>query len=110
MSPRCRRCCPTAPTRCWPGTGRPGTYSKQCGSCGTPPTWHPERSPTGRTDVAEWYERLRTYTLATFPAGPGEEWIQIRQRDGSPLEATVALPVKDPFHIARSLLLLAELG
>jgi N-acylglucosamine 2-epimerase len=65
---------------------------------------------TGRTDVAEWYERLRAYTLATFPVGPGKEWIQIRQRDGSPLEATVALPVKDPFHIARSLLLLAELG
>lgn len=65
---------------------------------------------TGRADVAEWYERLRAYTMATFPNGPGEEWIQIRRRDGSPLEATVALPVKDPFHIARSLLLLAELG
>ncbi|MEQ4207461.1 AGE family epimerase/isomerase [Actinopolymorpha sp. B9G3] len=65
---------------------------------------------TGRADVAEWYERLRAYTMATFPAGPGQEWIQIRRRDGSPLEATVALPVKDPFHIARALLLLVELA
>jgi N-acylglucosamine 2-epimerase len=65
---------------------------------------------TGRTDVSDWYARLRSYTLATFPAGPGREWIQIRRRDGSPLEATVALPVKDPFHIARALLLLVEQG
>ncbi|TWD80225.1 N-acylglucosamine 2-epimerase [Kribbella amoyensis] len=64
---------------------------------------------TGRADVAEWHEELSRYTLRTFPAGPGREWVQIRQRDGSPLEATVALPVKDPFHIARSLLLLVEL-
>jgi N-acylglucosamine 2-epimerase len=47
--------------------------------------------------------------MDTFPAGPGEEWIQVRRRDGSPLDATVALPVKDPFHIARSFLLLVEL-
>jgi N-acylglucosamine 2-epimerase len=65
---------------------------------------------TGRADIAEWHERLRRYTMATFPAGPGQEWLQIRRRGGSPLDTTVALPVKDPFHIARSLLLLAELA
>ncbi|HEY0619053.1 MAG TPA: AGE family epimerase/isomerase [Kribbella sp.] len=64
---------------------------------------------TGRADVVDWHEKLYRYTMDTFPAGPGEEWIQIRRRDGSPLDATVALPVKDPFHIARSLLLLVEL-
>ena len=64
---------------------------------------------TGRDDVAGWHEKLARYTMGTFPAGPGEEWIQIRRRDGSPLDATVALPVKDPFHIARSFLLLVEL-
>ena len=63
----------------------------------------------GRADVAGWHEKLVRYTMETFPAGPGREWIQIRRRDGSPLDATVALPVKDPFHIARSLLLLVEL-
>ncbi|MGC4937230.1 AGE family epimerase/isomerase [Kribbella sp. DT2] len=63
----------------------------------------------GRAELDRWHERLRDYTLKTFPAGPGEEWIQIRRRDGSPLDEVVALPVKDPFHIARSLLLLVEL-
>ncbi|HZX07868.1 AGE family epimerase/isomerase [Kribbella sp.] len=63
----------------------------------------------GRHDLAHWHQKLYDYTMDTFPAGPGKEWIQIRRRDGRPLEATVALPVKDPFHIARSFLLLAEL-
>jgi N-acylglucosamine 2-epimerase len=63
----------------------------------------------GDPELAEWYDRLRSYTFTTFPAGPGREWIQIRARDGSPFDRTVALPVKDPFHIARALLLLVEL-
>jgi N-acylglucosamine 2-epimerase len=65
-----------------------------------------------RHDNAElrgWHDRIREYTLGTFPEGPGREWIQIRARDGSPLDKVVALPVKDPFHIARALLLLVEL-
>jgi len=64
---------------------------------------------TGRTDLADWHARLHDYTFATFPEGAGREWTQIRSRDGKPLEATVALPVKDPFHVARALLLLVEL-
>lgn len=64
---------------------------------------------SGDPELAAWHERLGAYTLATFPDGPGREWTQTRKRDGSPLEATVALPVKDPFHVARSLLLLVEL-
>ena len=54
---------------------------------------------------------MRGRGLATGrgPQGPGLEWIQIRDRAGAPLDATVALPVKDPFHIARALLLLVEL-
>ena len=64
---------------------------------------------TGREDLSPWHERLHAYVFRTFPAGPGREWVQIRDRDGAPLEATVALPVKDPFHVARALLLLVEL-
>jgi N-acylglucosamine 2-epimerase len=37
------------------------------------------------------------------------EWIQIRDRAGRPLEQVVALPVKDPYHIARNLLQLLAL-
>lgn len=59
--------------------------------------------------MTAWADRVHEYTFATFPDGPGREWTQIRDRTGTPLEKTVALPVKDPFHVARALLLLSEL-
>lgn len=65
---------------------------------------------TGSADLARWASRVSDYTLGTFPAPDGREWIQVRSRDGSPLEEVVALPVKDPMHIARSLLLLNALN
>ncbi|MCE5270983.1 AGE family epimerase/isomerase, partial [bacterium] len=55
----------------------------------------------------EWYARVHDYTFAVFP-NPNRlvgEWIQILDREGRPEEKVVALPVKDPFHIARALLL-----
>jgi N-acylglucosamine 2-epimerase len=55
-----------------------------------------------------WAVRLTDYTLSTFPASDGAEWLQVRDRAGRPLDRVVALPVKDPFHIARALLLVLE--
>ena len=62
-----------------------------------------------RDDLKAWGDRLLDYTLRTFPSPDGGEWIQIRDRRGTPLDEVVALPVKDPFHIARALLLITEL-
>ena len=56
-------------------------------------------------------DRVHEYTFATFPnpdASVGE-WIQKRDRAGKPLDKLVALPVKDPYHITRDLLLLIDL-
>lgn len=55
-------------------------------------------------ELVAWYEDLREYTFRTFPNPSGEEWIHIRDREGSPIRRVVALPIKDPYHIARSLL------
>ena len=54
--------------------------------------------------------RLHAYTFKVFPNGKGSvgEWIQIRNREGEPVDEFVALPVKDPFHIARALMLAIE--
>lgn len=61
--------------------------------------------------AADWCSTVWDYTRDTFPGGDdGEEWIQIRDRRGAPLDEVVALPVKDPFHIARNLLQLTELA
>jgi N-acylglucosamine 2-epimerase len=64
----------------------------------------------GDQAASRWHERIWDYTLATFPGrADGEEWVQIRDRAGQPLDQVVALPVKDPFHIARNLMQLVEL-
>ncbi|HEX6681937.1 MAG TPA: AGE family epimerase/isomerase [Candidatus Limnocylindrales bacterium] len=64
----------------------------------------------GDARAGEWAQRIWDYTIATFPGGhEGAEWIQIRDRAGRPLDQVVALPVKDPFHIARNLMQLIEL-
>jgi N-acylglucosamine 2-epimerase len=49
---------------------------------------------------------MHEYTFSTFP-NPDKsvgEWIQIRDRQGGPEQALVALPVKDPMHIIRAFL------
>ena len=48
-------------------------------------------------------------TFSTFPNKELGEWVQIRQRDGSPQDKLVALPVKDPFHILRDFIKVVEL-
>ena len=57
-----------------------------------------------------WHNRLFEYTFSTFPNTNPEvrEWKQIRLRDGKAQDKVVALPVKDPFHIGRGLLLMLE--
>lgn len=59
----------------------------------------------------DWHEKLFSYVYQTFPNRDTQvrEWVQIRTREGEPQEKVVALPVKDPFHIARNLILSIEL-
>ena len=59
-------------------------------------------------ECAAWYERIKEYTFRIFPNRENDrgEWIQIREREGRPEQRVVALPVKDPFHIIRNLLLI----
>lgn len=68
-------------------------------------------SLTGSKAMLAWYEKAREYVFATFPNEDKTvgEWIQIRDRQGRPMNKVVALPVKDPYHIMRNLLLLIEL-
>lgn len=67
---------------------------------------------TGDAELLELHRRTHDYTFRTFPhPDPAVgEWIQIRTREGEPLNKVVALPVKDPYHIIRNLQLLIELG
>lgn len=66
---------------------------------------------TGEEVYLRWFERVFDYTWSTFPNPEPtlREWIQIRTREGLPQEKVVALPVKDPYHIIRNVLLMIEL-
>lgn len=62
-------------------------------------------------DFLQWYNKCHDYVFRTFPNEDKDvgEWIQIRDRQGKPIEKVVALPVKDPFHILRNFILIIEL-
>jgi N-acylglucosamine 2-epimerase len=66
---------------------------------------------TGRSGLYEKYRLAHEYVFRTFP-NPDKavgEWIQIRDRRGNPVQKLVALPVKDPYHILRNILMTIEL-
>ena len=62
-------------------------------------------------NILGWYRKVKEYAFSTFPNRENDrgEWIQIRDRTGKPENRVVALPVKDPFHIMRSFILMMEL-
>ncbi len=62
-------------------------------------------------DFLNMYWQIHKYTFLTFPNQDKKvgEWIQIRDRKGRPVQENVALPVKDPFHIARSIMMIIEM-
>ena len=66
---------------------------------------------TGDSDFKALFDKVFDYTYKTFPNPDRNlrEWIQIRTREGKPQEKVVALPVKDPYHIIRNVLMLIEL-
>ena len=62
-------------------------------------------------EFLEMFLKVFDYTYKTFPNPDRNirEWIQIRTREGAPQEKVVALPVKDPYHIIRNVILIIEL-
>lgn len=56
----------------------------------------------------EWHEKVRAWSYAHFPVPEHGEWYQKLDRQGRPFTDVVALPVKDPFHLPRALMLSVE--
>ena len=50
------------------------------------------------------YRKIHDYAFAKFPVPRHGEWTQRLDRAGRPATTLVALPVKDPFHLPRSLI------
>lgn len=66
---------------------------------------------TNDEKFVDLYNKVFCYALEHFPNSDREvrEWVQILSREGKPTEKVVALPVKDPYHIIRNLVLIIEL-
>jgi len=67
------------------------------------------RSLTHEPWCDEWYDRVHEWSFAHFSMPEAGEWRQRLDRQGKPLQHFVALPVKDPFHLPRSVILAIQL-
>jgi N-acylglucosamine 2-epimerase len=56
----------------------------------------------------EWYSRVHDWTFRHFPVWEFGEWTQRLDRQGNKVDTVVALPVKDPFHLQRALIVAVE--
>ncbi|MCF7837218.1 MAG: AGE family epimerase/isomerase [Candidatus Marinimicrobia bacterium] len=63
---------------------------------------------TGAQWCLDWHKKIQDYSFARYPVAGHGEWTQKLDRRGEPFSATVALPVKDPFHLSRALILCLE--
>ena len=66
---------------------------------------------TGNPEYLAWHDRILAYVEEHHvnPDRETGEWIQILTREGKPQDKVTALPVKDPYHITRNLILIIEL-
>jgi N-acylglucosamine 2-epimerase len=64
---------------------------------------------TGDRAYYDWYEKIWALCLGHYVDWENGEWRQKLNRNLTPMTGVVALPVKDPFHLPRSLILQIEL-
>lgn len=59
---------------------------------------------SGQPWCLDWFERVHNYAFSHYPVPGHGEWTQKLDRRGQKFTQTVALPVKDPFHLPRGLI------
>jgi N-acylglucosamine 2-epimerase len=67
------------------------------------------RELTGESWCERWFDQVYEWSFGHFPMPETGEWRQRLDRAGQPITKVVALPVKDPFHLPRALILSLEL-
>ncbi len=76
----------------WPATEAMVALLKAHTLCGEP--W-----------CLDYYRRIHNYAFTHYPVPEHGEWCQRLDRKGKPMTEVIALPVKDPFHLPRALIL-----
>jgi N-acylglucosamine 2-epimerase len=64
---------------------------------------------TGEGWCETWFHQVYEWSFSHFAMPETGEWRQRLDRKGTPLAKVIALPVKDPFHLPRALILSLEL-
>ncbi len=62
----------------------------------------------GEAWCLDWYWKVHEWTFAHFPEREHGDWVQRLDRQGNKVTDVVALPVKDPFHLPRGLIIAIE--
>jgi len=62
----------------------------------------------GESWCLDWYWKLHEWSFQHFPVPQHGEWTQRLDRRGNKVDTVVALPVKDPFHLPRALIVVIE--
>lgn len=60
---------------------------------------------TGKRWCKKWFDQVYEWSFEHFSMPEIGEWRQRLDRTGQPITTVVALPVKDPFHLPRALIL-----
>lgn len=63
---------------------------------------------TGESWCERWFDQVYEWSFSHFMMPDVGEWRQRLDRAGKPMTKIVALPVKDPFHLPRALILSLE--
>lgn len=56
----------------------------------------------------EWYQKCHDWAFAHFPDHEHGEWTQKLDRQGRKIDDLIAMPVKDPYHLPRGLIIAIE--
>ena len=67
------------------------------------------RELTGESWCDKWFDQVYEWSFSHFMMPEAGEWRQRLDRAGKPIAKVVALPVKDPFHLPRMLIMSLEL-
>jgi N-acylglucosamine 2-epimerase len=62
------------------------------------------RERTGEAWASEWFNAIFEYSFAHYPVAGHGEWTPNLNRKGIKEDILVALPVKDPYHLIRSII------
>lgn len=65
---------------------------------------------TSENWCSRWYEKVHEWSFSHFSMAGTGEWLQRLDRAGNPVTETIALPVKDPFHLPRAAILICQLA